>query len=180
LIPYITAGVLPEKAKNRWRIPGKETEPLPGKDEFVIFLSFLDRGLAFLSSSFFRHFLAFYGIKISDLGPHSIQQIAFFVTLCEGYLGCPLYFPLWLSIFHGCMKRVSDQEGGQLIDCGRITFQVQGGEDFLNVGLLGKAVSSWRRQWFYMKEETPEGEPTIPAYPRRVDRASCSWVKRKH
>jgi hypothetical protein len=50
--------------------------------------------LAFPSSSFFHHFLAFYGIKLSDLGPHSIQQIAFFVTLCEGYLGCPPYFPL--------------------------------------------------------------------------------------
>jgi hypothetical protein len=87
LIPYI-------KAKNQWRIPGKEIEPLQGKDKFVVFLSFLDRGLAFPCSSFFRHFLAFYGIKISDLGPHSIQQITFFITLCEGYLGCPPYFPL--------------------------------------------------------------------------------------
>jgi hypothetical protein len=125
LTPYIKAGVLPEKAKNQWQIPGKQTEPLPGKDEFVIFLSFLDRRLAFPSSSFFRHFLAFYGIKISDLGPQSIQQIAFFVTLCEGYLGClPPYFPLWLSIFHGCAKCASNKAGGQLIGCGGITFQV--------------------------------------------------------
>jgi hypothetical protein len=140
----------------------------------MVFLSFLDRGLVFPTSSFLRHFLSFYRIKISDLGPHSIQQISFFVTLCEGYLGCPPYFPLWLSIFHGREKRVSEEDGGQLVDCGGITFQVQGGEDFLSVGLPGKAASSWRRQWFYMKENMPEGEPAIPAYspapsrPRRL------------
>jgi hypothetical protein len=106
-MPYISAGVIPEKGKNRWRIPGKEAAPEPGKDEFVVFLSFLDGGLAFPTSSYFHHFLSFYRIKISDLGPHSIQQISFFVTLYEGYLGCPPYFPLWLSIFHECVRRMA-------------------------------------------------------------------------
>ncbi|XP_051202273.1 uncharacterized protein [Lolium perenne] len=38
---------------------------------------------------------SFYNIKVSDLGPHSVQQISLFVALCECYLGCPPYFPLW-------------------------------------------------------------------------------------
>jgi hypothetical protein len=32
------------------------------------------------------------------------------VTLCEGYLGCPPYFPPWLSIFHRRAKRVCEEE----------------------------------------------------------------------
>jgi hypothetical protein len=95
LLPYVASGVIPKNGKlTRWRILGKEREPAPEPGEFIVFVSFLDRGLAFPTSQFFRQLLAFYGIKISDLGPHSLQQISFFVTLCEGYLGCPAYFPL--------------------------------------------------------------------------------------
>jgi hypothetical protein len=56
-------------------------------------MSFLDRGFALPTSDFLRQLLAFYNIKISDLGPHNVQQIALFVALCECYLGCPPYFP---------------------------------------------------------------------------------------
>jgi hypothetical protein len=125
LHPYITSGVIPAKGKlTRWRIPGKEMEPAPERGEFVVFTSFLDRGLAFPTSQFLRQLLAFYGIKISDLGPHSLQQISFFVALCEGYLGFPAYFPLLLTIFHGWAARVSEKDGGKLLDSGGIMFQV--------------------------------------------------------
>ena len=89
LLPYISSGVILAKAKNRWRIPGEETAPDPEKGEFIVFLSFLDRGLAFPTSRFLRQFLNFYNIKLSDLTPHCIQQISFFTALCEGYLGYP-------------------------------------------------------------------------------------------
>jgi hypothetical protein len=91
LIPYISAGIIPEMARERWRVPAaNETEPLPRTGEFVIFMSFLDRRFAVPSSDFLRQLLDFYNIKISDLGPHSVQQISLFVALCECYLGaCP-------------------------------------------------------------------------------------------
>ncbi|KAK1653621.1 hypothetical protein QYE76_071426 [Lolium multiflorum] len=92
LIPYVAAGIIPEFKRERWRVPAaNEVEPLPRPGEFVLFLSFLDRGLALPSSDFFRQLLSFYNIKVSDLGPHSVQQIALFVALCECYLGCPPY-----------------------------------------------------------------------------------------
>jgi hypothetical protein len=121
--------------------------------------------------------LAFYGIKISDLGPHSVQQIAFFTALCEGYLGCPAYFLLWLAIFHGRATRVSEEDGGELLASRGITFQVQGGEDFLSVALPGKAASAWRKKWFYMREATPEGEPALPQYSPEPSLPRRLWVK---
>jgi hypothetical protein len=69
-----------------------EMEPMPQTGVFVIFTSFLDRGFAVPTSAFLHQLLLFYNIKISDLGPHSFQQILMFVALCKCYLGCPPYF----------------------------------------------------------------------------------------
>jgi hypothetical protein len=139
LIPYISAGIIPEMAREKWRVPAaNETEPLPRTGEFVIFMSFLDRGFAVPTSDFLRQLLAFYNNKISDLGPHNIQQILLFMALCECYLGYPPYFLLWVSIFHGRAARVSKSDPS-LIPNGGITFQVKYGEAFIEMALLKNA-----------------------------------------
>src|SRR4051812_43009821 len=79
----------------RWRIPvAREVEPNPRADEFICFTSHFERGLGFPTSLFFRRFCTYYNIQPSDLGPHSIEQLAIFVAFCECYLGCRPYFPL--------------------------------------------------------------------------------------
>src|SRR4051812_33579920 len=179
-MPYISKRTIPEKnAHHRWRIPLTDPEPLPFTGEFVVFTSFLDRGLSFPTSLFLRHLLRFYCIKLHDLGPHSIQQIAFFVSLCEGWLGCPPYFPLWLAIFHGRAQRGDD---GELIPSGGITFQMQGGklleDSVVKVELPGKAKNYWRHDWFYYREETPAGEVVIPPYSSEPSRPRRLGVKK--
>ncbi|KAK1698457.1 hypothetical protein QYE76_015154 [Lolium multiflorum] len=175
LLPYISAGIIPMMSRERWRVPAtNETEPLPRTGEFVIFMSFLDRGFAVPTSDFLRQLLAFYNIKISDLGPHNVQQISLFVALCECYLGCPPYFPLWVSIFHGRAARVSKSDQS-LIPNGGITFQVKSGEAFIDMALPKKAQAQWRKYWFYAKKHTPAGGVAIPQYspepsvPRRLN-----------
>jgi hypothetical protein len=122
LLPYVFAGIIPEMNRERWRVPAtNETEPLPRTGEFMIFMSFLDRGFAVPSSDFLRQLLAFYNIKIYDLRPHSVQQISLLVVMCECYLRCPPYFPLWVSIFHRRVARVSKSDPS-LIPNGGITF----------------------------------------------------------
>jgi hypothetical protein len=147
-----------------WRIPtASETGPLPRPGEFILFVSFLNRGFALPSSKFLHQLLAFYDIKISDQGPHSIQQIALFVALCESYLCCPPYFPLWLSIFHGratCMSK----RNPMLVAAGGITFQVRPGEDFIDFEQPKKAQSEWRKHWFYAMETVTGGEMGIAHY----------------
>jgi hypothetical protein len=86
LSPFLTLVNITVK-KNR--IPKMtETVPAPQAGEYVAFVSHLECGFGTPSSLFFRRFYAFYRIKPSDLGPHSIQQIAVFVAFCESYLGC--------------------------------------------------------------------------------------------
>jgi hypothetical protein len=175
LLPYVASRVIPEFKQERWRVSApNEVEPLPRPGEFVLFLIFLDRGFVVPSSDFIRQLLAFYSIKICDLGPHSVQQISLFVALCVCYLGCPPYFPLWVSIFHGRATRVS-KNNQALIPNDGITFQVKSGESFIDMALPKKAQSQWRRFWFYAKEYTPPGEVCIPQYdpepsvPRRLN-----------
>src|SRR5215216_5679263 len=91
LASFEEAGIL---RAGRWRIPAAgEVTPDLREGEFICFTSHLERGLGFPTSLFFRRFCAFYGIQPSDLGPHSIEQLAIFVAFCECYLGCRPYFP---------------------------------------------------------------------------------------
>jgi hypothetical protein len=53
LLSYVASVVIPEFKQERWRVPAaNEVEPLPRPGEFVLFLSFLDHGLALPSSDF--------------------------------------------------------------------------------------------------------------------------------
>ena len=113
---FESAGLL---VKNLYRVPSlTEVAPSPRDGEFILFTSQLERGLRLPSSKFFRRFLAYYAIKPSDLGPHSIEQIAVFVAVCECYLGSEPFFPLWQHLFHGQTQKVD----GALRGSGGATF----------------------------------------------------------
>ena len=110
---YQAAGLL---VKGRYRVPPAiESTPSPRNGEFIVFTSQLERGLGFPTSKFFRRFLAFYAIKLSDLGPHSIEQITIFMAFYECYLGREPYIPL-------CRHRRKQKKDGALRGNGGITF----------------------------------------------------------
>ena len=93
-------GLLPPTEENQWRIA--TTDPRRGhhRANSFAFTVFLERGLGFPMSEYFRRVLDFYGLKVHDLTPKSMLHLACFVTLYEGYFGCIAFFPFWLWIFH--------------------------------------------------------------------------------
>jgi hypothetical protein len=58
------------------------------------------------------------------------------VALCECYLGCPPFFPLWLSIFHG--KLQTESAKGRMQRTRGVTFQVQAGSEYFFLGFPKK------------------------------------------
>jgi hypothetical protein len=64
-----------------------------------MFLAFLLRGLSFPAHEFLRGLLFVYGVQLHQLTLNSILHIAYFVTLCESFLGIEPHFLLWRSIF---------------------------------------------------------------------------------
>ena len=55
-------GVLPLASEGRWHNATVDPRPWPSPGEFVAFLAFLERGLGFPMSEFFRRLLDFYGL----------------------------------------------------------------------------------------------------------------------
>src|SRR4051812_12256114 len=58
-------------------------------------------------------------------------------------------------------------QGGKLLE-----------DSVVKVDLPGKAKNSWRRDWFYYREETPAGEVAIPLYSSEPSRPRCLGVKK--
>src|SRR3954466_1407665 len=131
LASFEEAGIL---RAGRWRIPASgEVTPDPREGEFICFTSHLERGLGFPTSLFFRRFCAYHGIQPSDLGPHSIEQLAIFVAFCECYLGYRPYFPLWQDLFHGRISR--EEADGPMLAAGDLTFQLKSKASFFDLML---------------------------------------------
>jgi hypothetical protein len=73
---------------------GPEIVPRPPLGFRIIFIAFLLRGLSFPPHPFLRGLLFAYGIQLHDLNPNSILHIAYFITLCECFLGIEPHWAL--------------------------------------------------------------------------------------
>jgi hypothetical protein len=163
LEPFVDKGILPPISDTfSYRLPGDETSPKPEPGEFVVFLSFLERGLAFPTCPFFRRFLHFFQIKISDLSPHCFEHLSNFISFCESFLGCPAYFPLWLHLFHG--RYIRERAGGPMQECGGVIFQLRDSSKFVDPEFPKRITGNWRETWFYASELPADGECPLAAY----------------
>jgi hypothetical protein len=70
--------------------PSTDRIPKPPSGYRVMFLAFLLCGLSFLAHEFLRGLLFVYGVQLHQLMPNSILHIAYFITLCESFLGIEL------------------------------------------------------------------------------------------
>jgi hypothetical protein len=91
----------------RWSAPafagriGAGTTPLDDlvAGEFVLFVSYLSRGLALPIMPFFLLLLEEFGLQLQHLTPHSILQVAIFVHLCEMFMGVGVCTSLFRHLF---------------------------------------------------------------------------------
>jgi hypothetical protein len=67
--------------------PGTERIPKPPSGYWVMFLAFLLRGFSLPVHEFLHGLLFVYGVQLHQLTPNSILHIAYFMTLCESFLG---------------------------------------------------------------------------------------------
>jgi hypothetical protein len=80
--------------------PSTDRIPKPPSGYRVMFLAFLLRGLSFPAHKFLCGLLFVYGVQVHQLTPNSILHIAYFVTLCESFLGIEPHWILWNFLFH--------------------------------------------------------------------------------
>jgi hypothetical protein len=67
----------------------------------VSFVRLHERGFNGPAGRFMRGFCYHYGMELHNFPPNAIMQATTFVGVCEGFLGVPVSWDLWLHLFRG-------------------------------------------------------------------------------
>lgn len=84
---------------HEWILPRGEQASSPSPGYMVSFTVFHEWGFSSLPHDFLRELLHYYKVELHHLNPSSIQHMAAFMALCEGYLGIKPHFNLWRYFF---------------------------------------------------------------------------------
>jgi hypothetical protein len=88
LLALVNSGFLQEKEMEMWRATAGGPYPMEkNPNEVPMFARFMERGLAFSTSDFFKGLLKYYSIKYLNLNPNGIFHVYVFVHLCEAFVG---------------------------------------------------------------------------------------------
>jgi hypothetical protein len=138
-----------------WIVPSaNDREPNPPPGYVVCFLLFLDRGFGTPASCLIRAILHYYEVELHNLIPNSVMQAAVFATVCEGFLGVPPHWNLWLHLFKADMA--AHYEGGDKfpLRVGGCTLQLR--QQRSNQYIWSAMPSSnrgWQSGWFYIRND---------------------------
>jgi hypothetical protein len=99
----VTAGQLAANEDGQpaeWIVPpGREQAPNPPSGYVVSFVRFHERGFMAPASRFMRALCHHYGVELHNFAPNAISEAATFVGVCEGFLGIPVNWDLWIHLF---------------------------------------------------------------------------------
>jgi hypothetical protein len=123
LLRPITSTVAPE-----WITLEKGVDvPNPLAGYVLSFMAFHERGLGISASRFLRALPSWYEVELHNFNPNSIVQAAIFAAVCEGYLGIPPHWNLWLHLFKAEHFTKATESGGsrKMVRAGGCTLQVR-------------------------------------------------------
>jgi hypothetical protein len=99
----VTAGQLAANEDGRpaeWIVPsGREQAPNPPSGYAVSFVCFHEQGFMAPASRFMRALCHHYGVELHNFASNAISQATTFVGVCEGFLGIPVNWYLWVHLF---------------------------------------------------------------------------------
>jgi hypothetical protein len=171
LLHLVSIGVLPPKELYSWRICRGVTVPTEDTHESIIYVPFLNCGLALPISPFFRGLLDFYRLNLTHLNPNSVLQVFVFVHLCEAFLGVLPHFGLWKYLYH-CQPGMA---GGQHQLVGGASLEMRRGRktDYLDMPLKD-SIKGWRLKWFIVENH---GNSLPPRSGIQPDVRTPSWTE---
>jgi hypothetical protein len=124
----------------------------------VSFVAFHECDFCIPAGLFIRGVLFEYELQLQHLNPNSIQQMAAFEVMREGYLGISAHWHLFRYFFKfACLK-----EGSRAvtIGCANLRMKQGHGDDYIPVSLTSSN-SDWHKGWFYLRNDP---EFALPAY----------------
>jgi hypothetical protein len=88
----------------------RERVPNPPYGYIVSFLRFHERGFTAPASRFLWGLCYHYGVELQNVTPNAISQAATFVGVCEGFLGIPVNWDLWVHLFRAELQTLPTSE----------------------------------------------------------------------
>jgi len=158
-----------------WIVPStNDREPNPPLGYVVCFLSFLDWGFGTPAGRLIRAILHYYEVELHNLNPNSVMQAAVFATVCEGFLGVPPHWNLWLHLFKAEMS--ARYVGGEKfpLRVGGCTLQLRQQRCSQYIwSAMPSSNRGWQNGWFYLRNNGG----LLPAYTgKMVTESPQKWV----
>jgi hypothetical protein len=155
-----------DEQPTEWIVPSeRERVPNPPYDYVASFIRFHERGFTAPACRFLRALCYHYGVEIQNFAPNAISQAATFVGVCEGFLGIPVNWDLWVHLFRAELHTLptSELRTRRAARAGGLALAVRTSrkEEYIPCTMTTNN-SDWERGWFYLRNAEP-GLPPIPA-----------------
>jgi hypothetical protein len=129
----------------------------------VSFVRFHERGFMASASRFMRALYHHYGVELHNFARNAISQAATFVGVCEGFLGIPVNWDLWIHLFHAELftQLTMEQRTRRAVRAGGMSLALRGQrkDDYIPCTMTTNN-AGWERGWFYLRND----EPGLPPY----------------
>jgi hypothetical protein len=103
---------------------------------------------------------------LHNFAPNAISQAATFVGVCEGYLGIPVNWDLWVHLFRAELftQLTTEQRTRRAVRAGEMSLAVrtQYKDDYIPCTMTTNN-AGWERGWFYLRNAEP-GLPPTPVW----------------
>jgi hypothetical protein len=106
-----------------------------------------------------------YGVELHNFAPNAISQAATFVGVCEGFLGIPVNWDLWVHLFRTDLHTLSTPKSRvrHAVRAGGMTILLREScREFYIPCMKTSNNTEWERGWFYLHNDEP-GLPPTPA-----------------
>jgi hypothetical protein len=118
-----------------------------------------------------------YGVELHNFAPNAISQAATFVGICEGFLGIPVNWDLWVHLFRVELHTAATSETRvrQAVRAGGLTFAVCDlRKELYPLCTMTSNNVEWKRGWFYLRNDST-GLPLHRQGIEGEDRRLASW-----
>jgi hypothetical protein len=116
-----------------------------------------------------------YSVELHNFTPNAISQAATFIGVCEGFLGIPVNWDLWVHLFHAelYMLATSEPKVRHVARAGGLSLALRSSrkEQYIPCTMTSNN-ADWERGWFYLRNSGAD----LPPYTGKMLRErAISW-----
>jgi hypothetical protein len=152
----VKLGYFSEAKKELIHFGGEETSPKPGKDEVVVFKSFLKAGLRFPLNRMIAIVLKKFGVYLHQLTPNAIVRLSVYIWALRSQGVEP--FGEGFCRVHELHYQTKARGDGLHENFGCYNFAYRKTTKFPVISYRSKWPAGWKSEWFYVKVDEDKDE----------------------